>query len=191
MKKAILLSALAIVCISFFAYRLTATVDKAEAKKGFEFLNKVRSKPAAYSKEIGVDLGSIKPMPALVWNDTLAKVAEAKAMDMANRKYFGHVDPDGNGINIKMHKAGYKLPDNWIKNKGENYFESISAGNNSCYEAIVSLINDEGLTPPDHRNHLLGLNDFWGSCTDIGIGYATDPGSEYRTYTCVIIAKRK
>jgi uncharacterized protein YkwD len=189
MKKLILFSLLALFSLAFFAYRFTATVDKDAAKKGAEYLNKVRQAPASFSKEIGTDLSYISKKPALKWNDTLAKVAEAKALDMAKRKYFAHVDPDGNGINVKINKAGYKLPASWIKDPKENYFESISAGNEDCLEAMRSLILDEGLTPPDHRNHLMGLNDFWDSCTDIGIGFATDPDSEYRTYTCVIIAK--
>jgi len=29
---------------------------------------------------------------------------------MAKRNYFGHVNPEGLGINILMHDAGYKLP---------------------------------------------------------------------------------
>jgi uncharacterized protein YkwD len=191
MKKYFFPFIILLTVVTLFAYTYTATADKEEAKKGYVLLNKIRQSPASYSKEIGADLSAIKKQPTLKWNDTLARVAEAKALDMAKRKYFGHVDPDGNGMNIKIHKAGYKLPASWVEDKQENYFESISAGNPNCEEAIRSLILDEGLTPPDHRNHLLGLNDFWGSCTDIGIGYAVDPNSEYRTYTCVLIAKRK
>lgn len=190
MKKLLLLCAILLPVI-ISAYRVAATTDKEEAKKGYALLNNIRSNPGAYSKEIGTNLNSIRKRPALKWNDTLARVAETKALDMAKRKYFAHVDPDGNGINIKMHKAGYKLPESWIKNKRENYFESISAGNPTCEDAIRALILDKGQIPPEHRNHLLGLNDFWESCTDIGIGFVTDPKSEYSTYTCVIIAKRK
>ena len=191
MKKIFIIPIIA-TAVAFSAFSLTtASVNKEEAKQGFEYLNKIRSNPPAYSKEVGVNLSGTQKMPVLKWNDTLAKVAEAKALDMANRKYFGHTDPDGNGMNIKIHKAGYKLPQDWINNKDANMFESISAGNASCVEAIKTLIVDEGVNPPNHRRHLLGLDPFWGECYDIGIGYATDPSSEYRTYTCIIIAKHK
>lgn len=191
MKKPALLSLVAAsVMVSAFTF-ITASVSKEEAKKGFEYLNSVRQNPGIYSDQIGVDLKSVKKMPALKWNDTLAKVAEAKAMDMAKRKYFGHTDPDGNGMNILIHKAGYKLPESWIKNKQENMFESISAGNKDCVDAIKTLIVDEGITPPMHRMHLLGQDPFWAECYDIGIGYATDPASDYKTYTCILIAKHK
>ena len=191
MKKIFLIPMLAAaLAISAFTM-ITASVDKEEAKKGFEYLNMVRQDPPAYSKQIGVDLSKLKKMPSLTWNDTLAKVAEAKALDMAKRKYFGHTDPDGNGMNIKIHKAGYKLPEDWMKSRQDNMFESISAGNPGCVEAIKNLILDKGVTPPNHRRHLLGLDPFWAECYDIGIGYATDPESQYKTYTCILIAKHK
>lgn len=188
MKKLLLLPA-AIMLFSALAFVQNATSDKAEAKKGFEYLNKVRQNPAAYSKEIGADLSDVKKLHSLKWNDTLAKVAEAKALDMAKRNYFGHVDPDGNGINLKINQAGYKLDKIHLSHKSDNSFESISAGNTDCVEAIKSLILDQGLNPPMHRHHLLGINPFWGECPDIGIGYAKAPDSQYGTYVCVIIAK--
>lgn len=191
MKKLLLFVFIAASAMISAFTALPASVSKEEAKKGFEYLNSVRKNPAAYSQQIGIDLGKIKKMPALKWNDTLAKAAEAKALDMIKRRYFGHTDPDGNGMNVLIHKAGYKLPETWIKNKEENMFESISAGNKDCVDAIKSLILDKGVNPPFHRNHLLGLDPFWAECYDIGIGYATDPASEYGTYTCILIAKHK
>jgi uncharacterized protein YkwD len=191
MKKLFMLPVLAgVFTISAFTV-ITASLNKEDARKAFEYLNSVRQNPGAYSNQIGTDLGSIKKMPALRWNDTLAKVAEAKALDMAERKYFGHTDPEGNGMNIKIHKAGYSLPEIWMKNKDDNMFESISAGNPSCIDAIKSLVLDKGVDPPNHRRHLLGIDPFWADCYDVGIGYATDPGSEYGTYTCILIAKHK
>src|SRR5262249_18449068 len=87
-----------------------AVLDRDEARKALDYLNKVRKEPAKFSKEIGVDLSDVKARPALKWNDILAKVAEEKALDMANRDYFGHVTPEGLGINIQIHEAGYSLP---------------------------------------------------------------------------------
>src|SRR5262245_60128019 len=59
-----------------------------EAKKAFAYLNQVRANPGKYSQEIGANLNRLKPRPTLTWNDTLARVAEQKALDMGKRKYF-------------------------------------------------------------------------------------------------------
>jgi uncharacterized protein YkwD len=168
-----------------------ATLDRDEAKKAFEYLNRVRKVPAKYSNEIGVDLSEVKSRPALTWNEMLAKVAEQKALDMAQRDYFGHVTPEGLGINIQIHEAGYKLPKEWIKDKDQNFFESISAGTQAGVEAIKNLIVDKGLPAAPHRQHLLGITDFYEKCTDIGIGFARNPKSKYRTYMSIIIARKK
>ncbi len=69
-------------------------------------------------------LNDLKTIPQLKWNDTLANVAEAKALDIATRQYFGHVDPEGYGMNYFMDKAGYKLDARWLSSKDMNYFES-------------------------------------------------------------------
>src|SRR5262249_19281153 len=168
-----------------------AALDRDEAKKAFDYLNKVRKEPAKFSEEIGVDLSDVKARPALAWNKVLAKVAEEKALDMANRDYFGHVTPEGRGINIQIHEAGYKLPKDWVKDKKQNFFESISAGKDTGVEAIQQLIVDKDVPEAAHRRHLLGTNDFFAKCTDIGIGFARQPNSKYRTYMSIVIARKK
>lgn len=169
---------------------MAQTVNKEEAKKAFEHLNKIRSNPAAHSARLKVNLNQVKARHALKWNDTLAKVAEAKAMDMAKRNYFGHVDPDGNGMNIKIHQAGYKLPQSWIKDKKSNFFESLAAGVQGGTAIIDYLIVDSGTPSLGHRKHLLGIDEFYANCYDIGIGYVDNATkSPYSTYICVIIAK--
>lgn len=164
---------------------------KEETKSAFEFLNRVRENPSAFSAEIGADLGKIKPLPALIWNDTLARVAEQKAMDMGKRNYFGHVNPQGKGINIMIHEAGYHLPPEWIADKKTNYFESINAGTETGAGAIKDLILDSYDKDKGHRRHLLGMNDFYSSLIHIGIAHVKVEGSQYIYYTVVIIAKRQ
>src|SRR4051794_22863463 len=85
----------------------TGTLDRDEAKQAFQYLNRVRADPPTFGKEIGADLKDVEPQPKLAWNDALAKAAEEKALDMATRNYFGHVTPEGVGINRMMHEAGY------------------------------------------------------------------------------------
>ena len=180
---------LSIVVLFFVGAESSYKVNREEAKAAFEYLNKVRLDPGKYSEEIGVKLDDVNPVPLLRWNDTLARVAEAKALDMGTRNYFAHVDPDGNGINIKMSEAGYTLDPAFLDKKSSNYFESISANSDGGVASIKVLIKDKGVNPPGHRNHLLGINSFWSNCHDIGIGYAEGSGSDYASYVCIIIAK--
>lgn len=161
-----------------------------EALVAYEYLNKVRENPPKFSKEIGADLSKNKSLPALIWNDTLAKVAQLKALDMAKRNYFAHVNPEGKGINIMIHEAGYKLPSGWIEDKKANFFESLNAGTETGIGAIKDLIVDKYDKGKGHRKHLLGMNDFYSNLTHIGIGHVKVEGSKYAYYTVVIIAKQ-
>jgi uncharacterized protein YkwD len=167
------------------------SINKEEAKKAVDYLNKIRQNPAAYSSELGVDLSKVEPMQALEANPILMKVAEERAKDLIENHYFSHINKKGEGINILIHRAGYTLAPEMIKNKDANYFESISAGMPTGIEHINNLLIDEGINPPGHRIHLLGMNAFYAECRDIGIGFAEDPKSEFRYYMVVIIAKKQ
>lgn len=162
-----------------------------EIENAFIYLNAIRKNPSAYSQEMGVNLSGIKAMPELKWNHTLAKVAQAKAQDMVDRDYFAHVDPDGCGINIKINAAGYTLRADWYDDASKNYFESLGVGSNiSTGKSAVRLLIFDGGDDNDnagHRRHLLGIDDFWSNCYDIGIGMAK--GGSYGYYWCFIIAK--
>ena len=166
--------------------------NNTQIKEALIYLNKIRQNPALYSKDVGINLSGVSSRPSLVWNDTLAAVAQKKAEDMVKRSYFGHTDPDGNGINILILKAGFTIPEEWTTPKNNNYFESLSAGNVNPKEGIIYLIKDGGVAnhkDAGHRNHLLGIEKFYANLTDIGIGWAT--GGKYETYMCVIIAKHQ
>jgi len=167
-------------------------LDQKEAKAAYILLNKIRAKPKAYTKELPF-LNDIKAMHQLKWNDTLARVAEAKALDMATNNYFAHVDAKGYGMNYYINKAGYTLPAEWLKNPRANYFESCNAGGLSGEEAIKMLLIDNGVPSLAHRKHLLGMDAHSASLVDIGIGYArsNSDATTYRTYTCIIIAKHQ
>ena len=166
-------------------------IDKEEAQKAFLLLNKIRTNPQSFTSQMDF-LKGVKAMPGLKWNDTLAKVAEAKAMDMATRNYFGHVDPEGYGMNYFINKAGYKLEARWIASKELNYFESLGAGAPSGEAAVRSLIIDANTPSLGHRKHLLGLDTWNAPMTDIGIGYARPvAGSPYMSYVCILIARHR
>lgn len=166
------------------------SLDKEAAVKAFELLKDIRTNPKKYNTKFKF-LNSTKiASTQLIWNDTLAKVAEEKAMDMAKRRYFGHTDPDGNGVNYLLYKKGYKLNRDWYKNKSTNYFESIASGYSSAIESIEGLIIDKNEPRLGHRIHLLGLDDWNASLHDIGIAFVkADSKSPYKSYMVIIIAK--
>lgn len=181
----------------FFLFFLCLIISSVQAqnsgvKEAFEYLNKVRKNPSWYSKEIGIDFSDLQARHALKWNDTLARVAQAKAEDMLKRKYFDHANPEGKGINILIYEAGYGIPKEWTEPISSNYFESIVAGVTTPKEGIIYLLKDKGEIDhrkAGHRSHLLGIDKFYANLTDIGIGWAK--GGSLGSYLCVIIAKKK
>jgi uncharacterized protein YkwD len=191
MRKCVLFILTLFVLDASLCARTKATVDKLEAQAAYEYLNKVRRSPKDFSKEIKLNLSSVKAMPLLVWNDTLAQVAEARATDMAEKDYFAHVNKQGEAVNIQLNRAGYVLQKEFLKNKKENSFESIAFGPATGVEAIQGLILDKGINPPNHRKHLLGMTPFWANCYDCGIGFVRTDNPKKPTYICVIIAKHK
>jgi uncharacterized protein YkwD len=166
------------------------TIDKKEAQDAFALLTDIRNDPDKYYEELNFEKGLAVSKIKLKWNDTLAKVAEAKAYDMAKRNYMGHVDPDGYGMNYYIKKSGYKLNPRWTVEKSANYFESLAANTFSGIESIKVLVTDKNTPSLGHRKHLLGLDPWNVDLTDIGIGFSRrGSGSTYKTYTCIIIAK--
>ena len=121
-------------------------IDKKEAQDAFVLLSDIRSNPDKYYEELKFEKGLKVSKINLKWNDTLAKVAEAKAYDMANRNYMGHVDPDGYGMNYYIKKSGYKLQPKWTAEKNANYFESLAANTFSGIESIKVLVTDKNAT---------------------------------------------
>lgn len=168
----------------------TPTVERREARGAYALLNDIRQHPDRYRRALGLNPNEPITKTGLRWNDTLARVAEARAHDMAVRDYFSHVDPDGYGPNYHIHRAGYSLNSDWLKDKTTNNFESIAANYASAEDGIRALILGRGQAVNYHRKHLLGMDKWNHTLTDIGIGYVLMPsGSLYRSYLCVIIAK--
>ena len=167
-------------------------VDPGEAGKAFALLNKIRSAPVNYAVELDYRRYQAGPRPALLWNDTLARIAERKAMDMATNDYFAHVDPHGFGMNHYIDEGGYRIAIQWLINPKENGFESLQGGADDGELAIKDLIMDINVPSKGHRKHLLGVGEWNASLIDVGIGFVHSTSkTEYRTYTCVLIAKHK
>ena len=113
----------------------------------------------------------------------LAQVARERAVDMGNRNYFGHTNPDGYGPNFLVQQAGYILPAYYDQSDDGNNIESICGGSTTPLDAWNRLMSSQG-----HRTHLLGLDPFFAAQTDYGIGYAYIPDSQYGHYWVIITA---
>lgn len=112
----------------------------------------------------------------------LTAVARARAEDMARRRYFAHVNPDGIGPNYLVHSAGYSLPSSW-GSRSANFIESIGAGYATAEQAWEGWMNSSS-----HRTHLLASSSFYRDQTNFGIGSYADPSSPFRRYWVIITA---
>ena len=113
----------------------------------------------------------------------LTAVARARAGDLATRRYFSHVNPDGHGPNYMLCAAGYGLPAFWGTNPTDNCVESIGAGYATPEDAWAGWMKSSS-----HRSHLLAQNSFYRNQTSYGVGFYSDPSSAYRRYWVIITA---
>lgn len=130
---------------------------------------------------IATDSNQIRP--SMNCNPTLAEVARSRALDMGQRNYFDHVNPDGVGPNYLVSQAGYTLPDGWTTPATLNYIESIASGYPTAGLAFNAWMNSAG-----HRTHILGQDIFWATQTNFGVGYAYVENSTYKHYWVFISA---
>ena len=127
--------------------------------------------------------GQARNRSEMVLDPVLTAVARARAADMARRRYFSHVNPDGNGPNHLMQLAGYALPASWTGSRSANNCESIGAGYGTAEAAWQGWMNS-----PAHRTHLLAKQSFYRNQTSFGVGHYYDPASPMRHYWVVITA---
>ena len=102
-------------------------------------------------------------------NAILARIARARAEDMATRGYLSHTNPDGFGANYLVRQAGYVLPTWYGTGNGDSNIESIAPGRATAQEAFTALVDD-----PPHRIHILGEDPVFAAQTDYGIGYSPE-----------------
>lgn len=98
-------------------------------------------------------------LPALKVNSQLTRLAEKYALDMANRGFFSHYNPEGQSPFDRMKQAGISY-----KYAGENL-----AINTSVSSAETAFMHSAG-----HRANILNAN-----YTEIGIGVVHSNGSVY------------
>ena len=107
----------------------------------------------------------------------LAYVARMRAVDIARRGPFGHVNRDGLGPNTLVRRAGYQLPQHYDRQPTGNNIESLGMGLSSAREAWAMWMRSDA-----HRRHLLGLHPVYMEQTEYGVGQANG-------YWVVLIAR--
>ena len=112
-----------------------------------------------------------------VCNPILAQVARGRARDMALRGYFSHTNPDGDGPNLLVRRAGYPLPDWYASNQNSNNIESIGGG-----QVTPDEMWQDWLASAPHRTHVLATEEFYANQEAYGVGYYYKPDSPYGHY---------
>jgi hypothetical protein len=134
-----------------------------------ELVNRARANPMAEGARLGIDLtagltaGELARLVAqepLALNEFLTIAARAHSLDMAQRDFFDHVNPDGLGPTERAQNAGYE------GTAGEN----IAAGYNS-----IDAVHAAWLLSLDHRKNVLSLQENFTSSfhyDEFGPGFA-------------------
>jgi len=115
----------------------------------YEAINRDRADPANRAETGGQAL-------PLRWNDELAAAARAHSRDMVQRRYFGHVDPEGRSPGLRLTAAGIA----W-QSAGENI-----AMDPDVKSAEAAFMN-EPHTGHNHRSNILSPR-----YTEVGVGIA-------------------
>ena len=138
------------------------------------------SQAAIFENRLRTDV--LQQRRALQCNPALVRAALFRAQSMAEGGYFAHCDPRGICANRIAIEAGCQLPGDYPPNG--NNIESILAGTNDPNFAYNILI-----ASPSHKTHLLGVADFFRKQDQVGIAFLDAPGSKYRYYWVVLIAR--
>lgn len=117
-----------------------------------ELVNRARANPAAEGQLLGIDLTAgltqqellrLVPSEPLALNEFLTQSSRAHALDMAERDFFDHVNPDGLDPTDRAQAMGY------TGTAGEN----IAAGYVDVDEAHAAWLDSLG-----HRKNVLSLH---------------------------------
>lgn len=125
-----------------------------------EVLTRVNDIRAAGASCAGDRFGPVAP---LTMNVALRQSARCHSLDMGTQNYFTHDSKDGRSPWTRMANAGYH---------GYPTAENIAAG----YGDAHSVTNGWMASPGHCRNIMLSTS------TEIGIGFAFSPQSDYRDY---------
>lgn len=122
--------------------------------------------------------------PRLVCNPVLTRVAEQKALEMAEKGMVTHFASNV-GANTRLRQAGYRLPDTY-PSFYENQVEAVAGGYSTPDEVWREF---KGSTV--HRTHLLGEQPFFREQDEIGVAFVRKWESPHVEYWAVYIARQE
>jgi uncharacterized protein YkwD len=125
----------------------------------------------------------------LEWDDQLAKLAQAHSEDMAKRKYFKHVNPEGLTPMKRAEAAGYSVCQLMGENIYQNnlYSRAITEKKRTTYDwnsidQLASTTVKGWMQSEGHRQTLLEKN-----YTKEGIGVAIDEADDGKVYITQVV----
>jgi hypothetical protein len=131
----------------------------------------------------GSDLSNVAPAQPLAMNTLLVQAARLHSQDMIARNYFGNIDPDGLSAGQRMKAAGFpvkvsrepivKSP---IDLNGRSFPDDYAA--RAAAFSLALLIQDRGQPDLEHRAILLDIGGGLRSLRQVGIGLATQDGTD-------------
>lgn len=146
-----------------------------------ELVNRARANPLAEGVRLGIDLTAgltpsqishLVPQEPLALDQSLTLAARAFSLDMSQRDFFDHVDPDGHNPTDRAQALGY------AGSAGEN----IAAGYNT-----IDLVHAAWVQSVEHRINVLSLQDSFDPSfhyDQFGPGYAlTNIGPFFNYHT--------
>tara|TARA_B100001093_G_scaffold336475_1_gene321319 strand:+ start:983 stop:1519 length:537 start_codon:yes stop_codon:yes gene_type:complete len=107
--------------------------------------------------------GRFSPVPPLEGHPLLDCAARRHSLDMAQRGFFDHVNPDGDAPDARILVTGYQP-----RAMGEN----IAAGAMTADDVVEGWMNSDG--------HCRNIMD--GSFQQLGVGYIFDADVQYNRY---------
>lgn len=116
-----------------------------------------------------------RPMKAareLAWNRSLAEAAEQHSVDMAARRFFDHINPDGQRVSQRVSAQGYK----W-RMVGEN----LAGGDTTVADVIAGWLGS-----PEHCQNMMSP-----AYAEVGVACVRQPGSKWGNYWTMVLATRR
>lgn len=127
-----------------------SAASSAEQAKVLELVNESRAQGANCGSA-----GSFEAASPLTANEVLAEIAQAHSVDMSQRDFFDHTNPDGDGPGERIEASTYE----W-----STWGENIAAGYRTPEDVVEGWMNSDG-----HCSNIMNP-----AFTEIGVGFEAD-----------------
>lgn len=104
-----------------------------------------------------------RDLPPLVWEALLAEIARQHSQDMAARRFFGHITPEGVDVETRLRQRGIRRY-RWVAENLALNFDPIYPVGTTIHQWMMS---------PGHKRNILGPFRY------TGVGVAVAPSGAY------------